>query len=103
MDTDEFEQWEVGDELVVDPLCECFGCGIFEALDVVEAIVVELVDEWCGDFFDVAEVHEVAHFGVTFTFDNDVDFERVAVEAAAFVTVWELGKPMGGFEINFFG
>ncbi|QDU33710.1 hypothetical protein KS4_17660 [Poriferisphaera corsica] len=103
MDANEFEHGEVRDKFVVDPFGECFGCGIFQALNVVEAVVIELIDERGGDFFDVAEVHEVAHFRVTFAFDNDVDLEGVAMKTAAFVAVREFGEPMSGFEVNFFG
>ena len=102
-DADDGQQWQVGLEAVEDPLGEHFRGGHFEAWDVVEQVVVELIADGGDDLLDLAEVHEIALAFVHFAFENDVDLERVAMHSAALVALGETGQPVGRFKVDRFG
>ena len=80
-DDDAREVGEGGFEALPDPAGEDFAGGVFEAGDVVEVVVVELVVERAEGGVEVGEVADPAEGGVDVAADVDFDAEGVAVQA----------------------
>lgn len=91
MDADlgEFRQQRL--ELLPDPAAEVFAGGVFQAWNIVQIIVVELLVDRLEDRLDFREVADPAGMRIDLAFDVDGDTERVAVQAPAFVA----RKPSG--------
>ncbi len=102
MDADlgEFRQQRL--ELLPDPAAEVFAGGVFQAWNIVQIIVVELLVDRLEDRLDFREVADPAGMRIDLAFDVDGDTERVAVQAPAFVAFGDVGQAMGGFEGEFF-
>jgi hypothetical protein len=96
------EQGQGGFEPVPDPDGKVFAGGILEARDIVEVAVVELFPEGTESGGDVGVINQPAEFGVAGTGHDELDFEAVAVQAAAFVGGRQFGQQMGGFELEGF-
>lgn len=86
MDADlgEFRQQRL--ELLPDPAAEVFAGGVFQAWNIVQIIVVELLVDRLEDRLDFREVADPAGMRIDLAFDVDGDTERVAVQAP--------GKPL---------
>lgn len=99
---DAAEAFERGREAVPNPAGEDFTGGILEAGDVVEIVVVELLVEGTEGGVQVGEVANPAEGWVDLTADVDLDTERMAVQARAFVAGGHVGEAMCGLEAKFF-
>jgi len=84
-----------------DPACEIFAGGIFQAFDVVQIIVIELVVKWFEHGLDVGEIHDPATVFADRTVDINTYVECMTMQAAAFVPGRYVGQAMGGFKAEF--
>jgi hypothetical protein len=98
VDGNAMQERELRFEALPEPASDVFAGGVFEAGDLVEVVVIELVFEGLEDLLDVTEVHEPAGVRIDGAAEGEVDFEGVAVEAGAFVGGGNLGEAMSGFE-----
>jgi hypothetical protein len=101
-DDDAAQVGKCGFEAFPDPAGEDFAGGVFEAGDVVEVVVVELVVERAESGVEVGEVADPAQGWVDFAADVDFDSEGMAVQARAFVPGGHVGQLVGRFESEFF-
>src|SRR5258706_5468929 len=85
-----------------NPAGEIFTGGIFEAVDSVQVVMIQLLNDRIGGGFDVAVVDEIALFFFDLALDDDFDSKRMAMQAAAFVAVGECRQIVGGFEVGSF-
>ena len=81
-----------------EPDGEIFECRIFQAFDVVEAAVIELVDDFPRGLADFRMVIEPAHFRVHLALDRNFHAETVAVHPSAFVPRRHVRQNMGRLE-----
>ena len=79
-----------------------FTGRIFQALDFIQIVMIELFYDRVGSAFDIAVVDEITLRRRHFTFDDDIESERVPVEAAAFMAVGEGRQIVGRFEMECF-
>ena len=98
MDGNAMEGGEEGFEALPEPAGDDFAGGVFEAGDVVEVVVVELVYEGLEGFLDIAEVHKPAGLRIDGATEGEVDLVGVAVQASALVAGGDFGEAIGGFE-----
>lgn len=89
-------------ELLPDPAAEVLAGGVFQAGNVVQVVVVELIVDRFEDLLDLREVSNPAGMRVDLTLDVDGGPERVAVQAAALVPGGHVGQAVGGFEGELF-
>mgnify|MGYP003363662242 CR=1 FL=1 len=102
MDADAGELWQQRFERLPDPFGEHFAGGIFQAGNLIEVVVIELLVKRLEDGLELGEVANPAGMGIGLTLDVDGDTEGVAVQATAFMARRHVGKPMCGFEDEFF-
>src|SRR5712691_2212533 len=91
-------EWEGGGEVVPDPAGEVLAGGVFQVVDFVEVVVVELVVQWLERGFDVGEVEYHAGVGVDGAVDVDFDVVGVSVQSPALVPFGEVRQPVSGLE-----
>ncbi|MCY1308293.1 hypothetical protein D9M71_704640 [compost metagenome] len=101
VDADTGELREQGFELLPDPFGEDFAGGVFQAGDLIEVVVVELLVERLEDGLEFGEVADPAGIGIGLTLDIDGHAEGVAVQAAALVAGRHVREPVRGFEDEF--
>ena len=89
-------------ELFPEPLGDDFAGGIFQAGNVIEVVVIQLLIERLEDLLDLGEVTDPAGVGIDLAFDVDGDAEGVAVQPSAFVPGGDVGEAMGGLENKLF-
>jgi hypothetical protein len=89
-------------DLPPDPFGQHFAGWVFQAGDVVEVVVVELLVDGFEDRLDLGEVTNPAGMRIDVTFDIDGDSEGVAVQPATFVTFWYVRQAMGRLEYELF-
>ncbi len=71
-----------------------------QALDVVQAMVVELFEQWLEGAPDIGEVHDPAAFRSRLPGDVHLDAEGVAVQACTLVSGWHVGEPVRGLDLE---
>jgi hypothetical protein len=81
---------------------EVFDGGIWEAFDLVEVGVIENVEEGGHGDADAGVVVNPAHVRVDFAFDDNFDFEAVAMHLAARMVGGDVGEGLGCFEGEIF-
>jgi hypothetical protein len=101
-DEDFGEEREAGLEAVPDPDGDMLAGGVFEAGNFIEVAVIELFPERAEGGGDLGVIDQPAEFGIAGAADDEVDFEAMAVETAAFVRGRQFGEEMGGFELEGF-
>ena len=101
-DDDAAEGGERGFETLPDPAGEDFAGWVFEAGDVVEVVVVELIVERTEGSVEVGEVTDPAECFVEVAADVDFDAEGMAVQARALVAGGNVGQLVCGFEAELF-
>ena len=84
-DYDFHQTWQLRFELVPDPAGQIFGGRIFQAGNVVEEVVVELIPKGLEGSLKIGKVLNPAAFRVVRAADGDFDFKTMAVEAVAFM------------------
>ena len=82
---------EVRGDAVPDVFGECFAGGVLEPGDLAEVLVVERVYDRADDFFQIAEVHYPAPFGVDLPGNVNVDAVSVPVELATLMVLGGFG------------
>lgn len=100
-DGDAAELREGGFEMAPDPAGEVFAGGVFEAGDVVEVAVVELVVEGAEGGFEVGEIHDPSGGSADGAGDMDGHVEGVSVEAGALVVGGDVGEAVSRLEGEF--
>ena len=92
---------QTGQQAIPDPACEVLARGVFQALDVVETVVVELVEKWLKGLFKVGEIHHPAGFGADRSAHMYLDAERMAMHAPALVPLGNVGQIVGGLDLEY--
>ena len=82
------------------PLRKDFAGGVFEAFDIIEAMMVELVKQGLKGPPQIGEVHYPARFLAHGTADVDFDPEGVSVHAGTFVPLRDIGQPVGRLDLK---
>src|SRR3954453_3809490 len=98
LDRDAMEHRDLRREAVPEPDGDHFRGGVGEAGDVVEAVVVELVDDRVDGLFQIGEIDQPAGGRIDLAAHGDLAAERVAVHAPALVALRHIRQPMGRFE-----
>lgn len=98
MDHDFAQQRQCWLELVPDPYRQPFAGRIFEALDLVEIMVIKAVVHWLESGLDIGEVHHPAGPWIQVATDVQLDSEGMTVQARAFVSGRNIGQPVRRFE-----
>lgn len=62
--------------------------------------MVQLIKERLKGFFEVGKIHHPASLRARFAADMNLDAEGVAVHAAAFVPLWNIGQEVGRFDLE---
>ena len=91
-----------GRQALEDPARQHLAGGILQALDIVEVMMIELVEQRRERRFDVGEVHHPAQRGIGLTLDMDLDAERMSVQARALVARRHVRKAVSRFDMEFF-
>ena len=102
MDTNCTEFRQQGFELSPDPLGQHFAGRVFQAWDVIEVVVVEAFIERLENRLDLREVANPAGMGIQVAAKMDRHFERMPVQAPAFVAFRYVGQAVGGLEGKLF-
>jgi hypothetical protein len=84
------------------PLRDDFAGGIFEAGNVVEVVVIQLLEEWGAGGGDLGEVEHPAGVGADGAGDVDLGAKGVAVKPGALVILGDVGEAMGRLERELF-
>lgn len=98
MDHDFTQQRQSWLELVPDPYRQSFAGRIFEALDLVEIMVIKAVVHGLESGLDIGEVHYPAGLSIDVAADVQLDTEGMTVQARAFVSGRNIGQPVRRFE-----
>jgi len=83
------------------PPREILAGRVFEPFNVVEAMMIELVEQGLKGAPQVSEIHHPACFLANRTTDMDFNPERMAVHAGTFVPLRDIGKAVGGFYLKY--
>src|SRR5688572_8585397 len=100
VDVDLGEQRQARLEPFPDPDREALRGRVVEPLDVVEAAVVERVEQRRERRLDVGEVDDPAELRVDRTLDVHVDAERMPVHARALVPCRHVRKAVGRLDLE---
>ena len=87
-----------GRELCPPPHGEQLARGIGEALDFVQHLMIEPLDQRLSVLVDLGEVHDPAALGIDLALDHDLDRIAVAVHPGAFVPHRHLREEVCRFE-----
>jgi len=83
------------------PLRKILAGGVLEAFNLIEAMMIELVEQGLKGSPQVGKVHHPARFLTDRTADVDFNPERVSMHAGTFVPFRDIGKPMGRFDLKY--
>ena len=89
-------------DLLPNPLGQHLAGRIFQAGDVIQVVVVELLVDRFENRLDLGEVTNPTGIGVDFTFDINGGSKGVTMQAAAFVAFRYVGQAMGRLEDELF-
>ena len=67
---------------------------VFESVDIVQVVVVELVQQWIERLLDLVEINDPTRLGVYGALNGDTDPIGVTVQTLALVALGDLGQPM---------
>lgn len=98
MDDEAFEAGDGRFQALPNPVREDFAGGVGEAVDVVEAVVIELLEEGSEVAFEFGEVDDEAGARIEGALDDEANAEGVSVEAGAGMSFGEGGQEVGGLE-----
>ena len=87
-------------EGIPDPDRQHFAGRVFQPGDLVEAAMIQLLEDWRERGFDLGEIHDPARIGSRFAAHMHFDPKRMTVHARAFVAGWHARQPMRGFELK---
>src|SRR5690606_19535225 len=87
-------------EPLPEPGREHLARRVLEALDFVQVVVIQQLEEGLPGLVDHRVIDEPARAGVRLALDGEVDLEAVAVQARTFVARGHLGQAVGGFEVQ---
>jgi hypothetical protein len=93
---------QLGLETVPNPDSQVFACGIFEATDLVQVMMVELFEQGSESFHNIGVIHDPAEMRVAFSFHDDFGAEAVTVKTAAFMVFGHMRQEMGRFKLKRF-
>ncbi len=85
-----------------DEFGQYFTGRVFQARNIVQVVVVQALIQRLEDRLDFREVTNPASVRVEVATEVDRHFERVTVQAAAFVAVRDVRQAVGGFEGKLF-
>jgi len=91
---------EGGLEAGPNPEGDVFAGGVFEALDFVEEVVIELLPNGLEGCSQVGVIEKPAHPGIHLASDGDLDLEAVAMDAPALVGGGKMRQEMGCLELK---
>lgn len=83
-----------------EPLCEVFAGRIFQARNIVEIVVVELVINRLEDRFDLRKVANPSGVRIDLSFDINGNTERVTMQTATFVALGNVGRRCADSKMN---
>ena len=98
VDDDLAQAGTAGGETLPEPCGHVFDRGIFEALDFVEAGVIEKSEQRLDSLADGCVVVNPAKVRIDLALDGNLDLEAVSVHPAARVAGRDVGQGLGGFE-----
>ena len=84
-----------------DPSREIFAGRVLEPFDVIEAMMIELVEQGLKGAPQFGEIHHPAGLLTNGTTDVDFDPERMPVHAGTFVPLRDIGQAVGGFDLKY--
>lgn len=102
VNVDLLKQRQLRFDAVPEPLGENLAGRVFQALDIVQAIVVQLSDQRLHNSFDLAKVQQVTFRLIDLASDDDIDAERVAMHPAALMPLGEGWEPVSCFKCKRF-
>jgi len=76
---------------------------VFQALDLVEVGMIQLLEQRVHRAADAGVIVNPAEMGIDLTLDGDFDLEAVAVHLPAFVAGGDVGQRLGCFEGEILG
>lgn len=85
-------------ETLPQPDRDRFRCGVAEAVDFVEEVVVEPRDERIDDVFQIGEVDQPPDTNIHRPPYAHLTSERMPMHAPAFVALRHIGQIMSGLE-----
>ena len=91
---------ETGQQPVPDPPCEVFAGRVFKSIDVIQAVVVELVEQGLECPSQIGKIHHPARFLAYRAADVYFDSKGVPVQAGALVPFGNVGQPVSGFDLK---
>lgn len=95
------EQWQRGLEPLPDPACQVFAGGIFQTLDLIQIMMIELLVERLEGAGQIGEVQNPAGLLLHRPGNMNLDAKRVPMQAPALVSLRDIGQMMRGFESEY--
>src|SRR2546426_12468763 len=89
-------------QLFPNPNRDVFTCGIFQAWNVVQVIMIQLFPNWPERCRDLRIVHHPAQLWIAFARYDNIDFETVSVQPAALVRFGQVRQQVRGFKLKSF-
>jgi len=83
------------------PLRKILAGGVLEAFNLIEAMMIELVEQGLKGPPQVGKIHHPARFLTNRATDMDFNPERVSMHAGTFVPLRDIGKPMSRFDLKY--
>lgn len=95
-----YQPGQAGQQPLPDPPSEVFAGRVFKTVNVIQAVVVELVEQGLECLSQVGKIHHPARVLAYRATDVYFDAEGMAVQAGALVPFGNVGQPVRGFDLK---
>ena len=85
-----------------NPPRERLAGRIIQAVDLIQVVMVELIEQRREGGLDIGKVHDPAELRIRFPFDMNLDAKRVPVQPGALVSRGYVGEPVGRLDLENF-
>ena len=88
--------------MIPDPLSEIFAGWIFESLNFIQVMMVELFPKWLKGIAYLGIINQPSQLLIAFAADVECGFEAMSVESMAFMILGKARQRVCGFELKCF-
>ena len=100
MDHDLVQQPQLRCQLSKDPYRKIFTSRIFQARDLIQAVMIDLLEDWRKRLLDLGKIHYPAEMRIDITPHMHLNAKRMPVHACAFVSGRNIRQAVCGFDLK---
>lgn len=88
--------------MLPDPDREIFAGGIFQAVNIIEVVVIKLIIDRCKSSFNIAKIHYPTGLLSHGALNGNRNLKGMTMKASAFMPFWNIWQPMGSLYTKLF-